>query len=514
MKTNTITLLSAIFIITLTVTSCESDLPRMANYSAYDFSGLDEDGGSWQSVLLSGPDQITIAAPDDVNSTAYQDELSSMKSAMANATGDQRTSIDYWTNNPVLRWKEIALELVAKYNLIPGPNDDGTYTLPNPASPDGPPPFPFAHPPYAVRAYAYMSAAQLDGLITAWHYKYSFNRPAPSKVDNSINPSYGETDLPSYPSDGAVVAEISRAILTAMFPLEQDYLKAKAEEHLESLLLSGTNVESDITAGEFIGSEVAKVFLARAGNDGMKKAQCPKSVSDSIKQAAFERFGWQWDNLEIPARPVGLCPLYGKVRMWSVTSVEDVRPGIPPAPGSAEYEENVKELIDLANNRTEEHRRIANYWQDGLGTYTPPGHWDKIALDFMVQYNVNPLRAARTFAYMDMAMMDAGIACWDAKYYYHYPRPIQQIPGFQTIAGTPNFPSYTSGHSMFSAAAAEILAYVFPSEASKVRAWAVEAATSRIYGGIHWRFDAEIGTQTGIEVAEYTVARAQNDGAD
>jgi len=514
MKKNILILLTLGFFAMLMVTSCESDLPTMAGYSSYDFSGLDEDGGSWEPVLLSGPDQITIAAPEDVNSTTYQAELASMKSAMANINGDQRAAIDYWTNNPVLRWKEIAMELVAKYNLIPGPNDDGTYTLPNSASPDGPPPFPFAHPPYAVRAYAYMSAAQFDGLITAWKYKFDFNRPSPSKVDNSIDAAYGDTELPSYPSEGAVVAEVSRAILTAMFPLEKDYLQTKADEHLESLILSGTNVESDVNAGEYIGSEVAKVFLARAANDGMKKAQCPKPVSDSIKQAAFDRFGWKWENQEIPVRPVGLCPLYGKVRTWYVTNIEDVRPGIPPAPGSAEYEENVSELLSYVNNRTEEHRRIANFWQDGLGTYTPPGHWDKIALDLMIHYKLNPLRSARTFAYMDMAMMDAGIACWDAKYYYHYPRPIQQIPGFETITGTPNFPSYTSGHSMFSAAAAEILAYVFPAEANKVRAWAIEAANSRVCGGIHWRFDAEVGTEAGIAVAQYTLTRAHSDGAE
>lgn len=514
MKKNITTLFAGLLVTLLLVSSCESDLPTMASYSAYDFADLDEDAGSWTPVLLGGPTQITIDAPEDVNSATYQAELSAMKSAMQNISGDQRAAIDYWTNNPVLRWKEISMELVAKYNLIPGPNDDGTYTLPNSATPEGPPPFPFAHPAYAVRAYAYMSAAQFDGLITAWNYKYEYNRPAPSKVDNSIDAAYGDTDLPSYPSDGAVIAEVSRAILTAMFPLEKDYLQAKADEHIESLMLSGTNVESDIVAGEYIGSEVAKVFLARAANDGMKKAQCPKPVADSIKQAAFERFGWKWENQELPVRPVGLAPLYGKVRTWFVTNVEDVRPPIPPAPGSAEYEENIKELIGYQKNRMEEHRRIANYWQDGLGTYTPPGHWDKIALDFMIKYKTNPIRSARIFAYMDMAMMDAGIACWDAKYYYHYPRPIEQIPGFETIAGTPNFPSYTSGHSMFSAAAAEILAYVFPAEATKFRDWAKEAAISRVYGGIHYRFDAEAGTDAGIEVAQYTLAKAKLDGAD
>jgi len=499
---------------TLVMVSCEEDLPTMANYTAYDFSSLDENGGSWEPVLLASGDQIAVDAPDDITSPAYLAELSAVKSATANLSSDQRRAVDYWTNNPMLRWNEIALELVAKYNLIPGPNEDDTYTLPNPASPEGPPPFPFAHPPYAVRALAYLSVAQFDAMITTWHYKYTFGRPAPYEVDGSISAAYASNNVPSYPSDGAATAVLSREILSVMFPLEKEYLADKAEEHLQSLIWAGINVESDIAAGELIGGEVAKLALARAATDGMKKAQCPKAVSDSIKAAAFARFGWQWDNLELPTRPVGLTPLFGRVKMWNVPTVEEVRPGIPPAPGSAEYEANVKELLDFADHRTEEHRRIANFWQDGLNTYTPPGHWNRFAKDFAISYKQNPLRTARLFAYLNMAMMDAGISCWDAKYYYHYPRPIQQIPGFKTIAGTPNFPSYTSGHSVFSAAAAEVLAYVFPSEAEKVRGWALEAAESRVFGGIHWRFDATVGTAQGINVSQYTINRAKNDGAD
>jgi membrane-associated phospholipid phosphatase len=163
---------------------------------------------------------------------------------------------------------------------------------------------------------------------------------------------------------------------------------------------------------------------------------------------------------------------------------------------------------------TEEKRKIANWWSDGLGTYTPPGHWNKFAKDLIIKYKMNPLRSARTFAYMNMAIMDAGISCWDAKYYYHYPRPIQTIPGFKVILGTPNFPSYTSGHSTFSAAAAEVLAYIFPAEAELSRSWAREAAESRIYGGIHYRFDAEVGITQGKNVAQYTINAAKADGAD
>jgi membrane-associated phospholipid phosphatase len=163
---------------------------------------------------------------------------------------------------------------------------------------------------------------------------------------------------------------------------------------------------------------------------------------------------------------------------------------------------------------TEEKRRIANYWQDGLGTYTPPGHWNTIAFGYIVKYKMNPLRTARTLAYMNMAIQDAGISCWDAKYYYHYPRPIQMIPSFKTIAGTPNFPSYTSGHSTFSAAAAEVLSRIFPQEGDIFREWAEEAAISRVYGGIHWTFDSEVGLEQGRDVASYTIAVMESDGAE
>jgi hypothetical protein len=494
-------------------TSCEEDLPTQASYTAYEFSGLDENGGTWTHIL-SGSAQIVIDAPDDVSSPEYQAELSAVKTSTANLTGSQRSAIDYWTNNPIIRWNEIALELAAKYNLIPGPNSDGTYTLPNSATPEGPPPFPFAHPAYTCRALAYLSVAQFDGLITSWNYKYSFNRQAPYQQDSSIPSAYVKTTLPSYPSDGAVIATISSDILSAMFPLEKEFLAAKAEEHLSSLIWAGANVESDITAGKFIAREVVKVTMARAANDGMKKAQTPKAVSDSIKNAAFERFGWSWQNLEIPARPVGLAPLFGKVLPWSVPNIEDVRPGPPPAPGSAEFMVAAKELQNIQDNMTEGKRKIANWWSDGLGSYTPPGHWNKFAKDFIIKYKMNPLRSARTLAYMNMAIMDAGISCWDAKYYYHYPRPIQAIPGFKTILGTPNFPSYSSGHSTFSSAASDVLSYIFPTEATQCEKWANEAAESRIYAGIHYRFDAEVGMQQGKDVARYTIDRAEMDGAD
>jgi hypothetical protein len=503
----------ALIIMAFLVGSCIEETPNYYEFDGYEFEKLDEAGGTWKTILVNNPSQISIPQPEATTSASYKAELDIVKQQMSSLTPSQSESVKYWTNNPVLRWNEIALELAAKYNLIPGPNSDGTYTLPNPANPAGPPSFPFAHPPYTSRMLAYLSVAQFDALVVAWHYKFEFNRQAPYHSDNSINPAYTRSQLPSYPSDGATIAIVSKEILAMMFPLEANYLEKKYQEHLASLVQAGINVPSDIEAGQLIGIEVVKLAKQRASSDGMAKAQTPKPVSDSIANAAFERFGWKWENMETPKRPVGLTPLFGKVKMWNVPTVEEVRPGPPPAPGSPEFEKDVAELRRFASHMTISQRRIANWWEDGLGSYTPPGHWNKFAKEAIVKAKLNPLRSARVFAYMNTAIMDAGVACWDAKYYYHYPRPIETIAGFKTILGTPNFPAYTSGHSTFSAAGAEVLAHFFPSDAAQFRAWAEEAAVSRLYGGIHYRFDAEVGVTQGKNVGAYAVTRAKTDGA-
>jgi len=507
-------LLPVVLIVLVSMIRCNMDLATELEFKSYEFSGIDQDAGTWKPILIASGSAIAVDKPAAANSDQFLAEVAGVKSRIAAMTSDEKKNVEHWTNNAVLRWNEVALGLIAKYNLIPGPNVDESYTLPNPANPAGPPAFPFAHPPYASRALAYLSVAQYDGLISAWHYKFQFQRPAPYEVDSDIPHSYITNNLPSYPSEGAVLATVSRKILTAMFPLEADYLLELEQQHLGSLIMAGENVPSDLEAGQKIGEEIATIALARAANDGMKNAQAPKAISDSLRAAAFERFGWQWENLESPVRPVGLTPLFGKVKMWSVANVEDTRPEVPPALGSELLEKDIKILKDYAKNVTQERRRIANFWQDGLGTYTPPGHWNDIAGEFILKYRFNSIRTARVFAYLNMALMDGGISCWDTKYYYYYPRPIQLINNFETITGTPNFPSYTSGHSVFSAAAAEVLSYIFPEEGNKFREWAEEAAMSRVYGGIHWTFDATVGADQGRDVAQYTIDIAIKDGAD
>jgi membrane-associated phospholipid phosphatase len=168
----------------------------------------------------------------------------------------------------------------------------------------------------------------------------------------------------------------------------------------------------------------------------------------------------------------------------------------------------------FATNATREQIAIVHKWADGAGTYTPPGHWNDIAEEYIRDANFSEVRAARAFALLNMSLHDAAVGCWDTKYFYFNPRPSQLDPSIKTSTGIPNFPAYTSGHSTFSAAAATVLSYLFPAGAANFDAQAKEASLSRLYGAIHYRVDTEMGLQHGKKIATYTVSFANQDGAN
>jgi len=498
----------------LFISSCEKDLNEEINFDSYAFTELDADGGTWNPLVLTSGDQITVAAPPALTSAEYLQEVENLKETMNQVSSEQKDAIKYWGTNSVLRWNQIANDMAAKYNLPPASNPDGTYSAPDAANPSAYPNFPFAMPPYTCRMLAYWSGAQFDALITVWNQKYAHNCPAPYKTDASISPLLPENDLPSYPSEDAAIAAVSEVILSAMFPLEKDFIKQKADELKNTRLWAGTNVAMDIAAGDSIGRAVAALYIDRSKTDGMKNANVSVAVADSIENAALAMWGWHWENLDIPQRRVGILPRFGNVQLWFVPNVEAVRPGPPPAPGSEQYNNDVEELKKFDDKLTNEQRDIALYWNDGSSTYTPPGHWNRIAYSYIENGKLNPLRTARVFAYLNMAEMDAGISCWDTKYYYHYPRPSGAEPSIKTLIGIPSFPSYTSGHSTFSGAAEEVLSYFFPEGKAAFEHQAQDAADSRMYARIHFRFDCEAGLVQGKAVGAYAVAAAEQDGAD
>jgi len=210
-----------------------------------------------------------------------------------------------------------------------------------------------------------------------------------------------------------------------------------------------------------------------------------------------------------------MLPLFGQVRAWMMTPANIVteRPGPPPSTSSQQMKDELGEVKRTVDNLSSSQLAIAQKWNDGAGTYSPPGHWNDVALEYVRDAKMSEVRAARVFALLNMAMDDAGVGCWEAKFYYYNPRPSQMDPSIKTKIGIPNFPAYPSGHSTFSAAAASVLSYLFPSGAGSFSLMRDEAGISRLYGGIHYRSDIDAGKAHGNRIATYTLNFAKNDGA-
>jgi len=169
-------------------------------------------------------------------------------------------------------------------------------------------------------------------------------------------------------------------------------------------------------------------------------------------------------------------------------------------------------VYDVSRVLTGRERRIAARWADGPGTATPAGHWNRIAIRLVEREGLSIRESARLFAALNTAEADAFIAAWDAKYAYWSERPVTAIqreldPDWRPYLSTPPFPGYVSGHATISGAASEVLASFFPEQASTLRAWAEEAAASRLYAGIHFRSDNERGLVLGRRVAQVALTR-------
>ena len=497
------------------LSGCDNTITFSETLPPLQAASLDSGAGTWQMIVLSGPTQFTVAAPAAETSAAYSAELAAIKSAQAHLTDAQRHVIEYWSGGGVLRWNQILRGLVARFNLPPAPRPDGTYPVPDPENPFADPQFPFANPPYAARAYSYVAVAQYEALKTAWYWKYQYHRPSPAVVDNTVAALMPVSELPAYPSEDAVLSGVTVEMLKVLFPAAVAEITQRAAEQRNAALWSGKASASDIAAGLALGKAVAAVFVARAGADGMRTAGGTPAQWKAFADSAVAHGEVPWVSLETPPRPP-MLPNFGLVQTWLMTPAEVVteRPPAPPSTSSPQMQQEVAEVHQTVDHLTQAQRAIAYKWNDGAGTYTPPGHWNDIAAEYVRDARLSEVRAARAFALLNMAMQDAAVGCWGVKFLYFNPRPEQLDPGIKTVIGLPNFPSYPSGHSTFSSAAAVVLSYLFPAGAPDFEAMRDEASISRLYGGIHYRSDIERGKEHGARIGGYAVRFAQQDGAN
>src|SRR5688572_17312961 len=530
-------------LLTFVVASCNKDIENLEVLTPLQPASLDADAETWLSVNNDAFDvtlakSITAAetAPkifdpandkasvQNVNSDAYKAELAAIKDMQKNLTGSQKKIIEYWSCGGVLRWNQILRGLVAKYNLPPAPQADGSYPVPDAENPFGDPNFPFANPPYASRSYSYVSVAQYEALKAAWHYMYEYQRPSPYKTDSEIKSLMPETDLPAYPSYDAVLSGVTAEILKLLFPAAVEEITRKADEQRDAALWSGRATSSDIAKGLALGKSVASLFANRARNDRMGTAGGNKALWKGLEDAAVANGETPWISLETPKRPP-MLPFFGLrkpgcttcgVKTWIMTDddIMNNRPVPPPSTSSGEMADEVAEVKWYSENLTRERLAIVHKWADGVNTHTPAGHWNDIMTEYVRDANWSEVRAARAYALLNITMHEAAVACWDTKFFYFNPRPSQLDRNIKTGTGVPNFPAFTSGHSTFSGSAAVILSYLFPQDTDYFEAEASEASMSRLYGGIHYRYDVEKGFDHGHVVGDFVVNFALSDGAD
>ena len=365
-------------------------------------------------------------------------------------------------------------------------------------------------PPVAARNLALVHLAAFDAV---------------NAVSLAYRPYLVYVTAPAGTAPEAAVAAAAHRVLTALYPRQAGRLDAELADSLRGVSEEGRR------GGLSVGRHVADKLLAARRDDG--------TAGRTAYRPAEAPGVWRPTP---PGYRAALLPHWGSVKPFAVGRPADFDPGPGPALGTAAYTAAFREVKDLgavdSDRRTAEQSIIAWFWEDGAGTVTPPGHWNRIAQTVARRQRTTLEQNARLFALLNAALADAAVVCWDCKFKYGYWRPVDAVrkadddgnpdtaadKEWTPLLETPPFPSYTSGHSSFSGAGAAVLAEFFGNDAIRFEATsegmpgvtrrfasfsaaAEEAGRSRIYGGIHYEFDNRRGLEVGGKVGR-AVTRA------
>src|SRR5436309_5074364 len=294
-------------------------------------------------------------------------------------------------------------------------------------------------------------------------------------------------------SDRGAVAGASVVVLTYLFPSQAQAL----EDMVDAQANAGPGgLHPAFARGEAAGRAVGAEIVARGQTDGFNRP-----FTGTIPTGPG-----LWISNTTPATIAG-GQLPG-VTPWFLTSASQFRPGPPPAFGSAAFLAARDEIRQISDTRTAEQIGIAAYWALSVGTPTTAGFWIQVATDGIKQHSLSEREATHLYALLSATIFDAQIGCWDAKETYWFIRPWQADPLITVVAavGKPNHPSYPSGHSCLSSSAAAVLSTFFPEQRDDLAAKVTQAGLSRMYAGIHYRFDIEAGQALGRSVADFAIA--------
>ncbi|HVT73599.1 MAG TPA: vanadium-dependent haloperoxidase [Lacunisphaera sp.] len=370
-------------------------------------------------------------------------------------------------------------------------------------------------PPLAAMLFAAYHAAIFD-TVNGIEHKYHgwlVDEPAPAGIDAD-----------------AAIAAAAHAVQVKVW---SDFTNPRNLQTAYDKALAGIPDSPAKTAGIAWGEQVAARVLEWLAKTGYNKPIPGKYSSTEPGK---------WRETPSAFRPA-LLPFWGHVTPFVMTSPSQFRAIAPENLGSKEYAEELAFVAKKGRrddaDRTEYETLSTPFWNDDLGTSTPPGHWNMVAQDLARRNHLSTLETARMFALLNFAEADAGIGCWETKFYYNVWRPETALreqdpksnpnlvndPDFIPNMAAPPFPSYTSGHSTFSAAGARTLALYFGSDDiefsvtsdalpgsvrnfKKLSDAQKEAGMSRVWGGIHTMSDNLEAQKMGIQIADWVFAHA------
>jgi membrane-associated phospholipid phosphatase len=462
--------------------------PRALNAEDAPTAMIEPNAGTWKTWLLTSGNQLRPAAPPD--GAAANDELAELEAMAADRDAAALDRIAYWdAGSPGYRWNEVAMH----ETVMNGSRLD------------------------SYRLMALLNAAIYDATIATWDAKYAYNRARPAIADPDLDTAIPTPNSPSYPDEHAATAGAAAAVLSYVYPDDEERFRSLAEEAAASRVEAGVAYPSDTAAGLALGQEVGRLAVEYAKSDGAD------AVFDITQMPA---------GVGIWSGNPGNQPMIGKRKPWVLKSGEQFRPAPPPAPDSEQRAAELAEVRGYARN-TAPFTELWFWPQDPAGRPAPDSApftssqcvyyyapliqflWQPELAQKLFEYrwDGNAPRSARAYALVSIAAWDATIACWDGKFHYWVARPVQFDSTITTVVPTYGHPDYPSGHSTGLAATAQVLGYLFTRDEHFFQSRAEEDAVSRIWAGIHFRSGVEAGLQLGRDVGDAVIAWAEGDGS-
>ena len=456
--------------------------------------GVEPGAGTWKTWVLKSGKEISVPPPP--KGQAAKRDLDAVVKAAAARTDETLDAISFWdTGSPGFRWNQIGAQML----------------IANPA-------------PDMYRVPTYLNLAIYDATIAAWAWKQHYRRQRPR--DHRLKTAIDTPNSPSYPSEHGAAAGAAVGVLSHLYPDQAAQLAERAAAHAASRVAAGVEHPSDFKAGYALGKAVAaKVASRRIDVDGFG---APYPGDPNAPYPGGD------GSYPVLPKDDGFQIMISKWKPLVIGDVTAFRPKPPPAKAS---HERTVELAEVKNYPRRQQPDFAElfYWpQDPAGRPEPDSgaflnaaqaaFYYAVDVELIVledinqkiheyKLDTNPPRAARTYALVYATLLDAYIACWDAKYHYLVGRPAHFDPTIDTLWTTYPLASYPSGHACDLTAMATMLGYLFPRDEHYFLSRAKENAASRMWAGIHFRSDFVEGVAMGQEVGKAVIEYAKADGS-